>query len=79
MSELEECLPGKFMSLTWILVSPLMHPLVYTFLSCAEAHKMPQPASTVISAQWERSAKQEVVEITRIGDYLEIWKGQGSA
>lgn len=41
--------------------------------------KMPQPASTVISAQWERSAKQEVVEITRIGDYLEIWKGQGSA
>lgn len=41
--------------------------------------KMPQSASTVITVQWEWSAKQEVVGITRRGDCLEIWKGQGSA
>lgn len=39
MSELEECLPEKFMSLTWIAVPPLMHPLVYTFFMCRSPQK----------------------------------------
>lgn len=41
--------------------------------------KMPQSASTIFTVQWEWSSKQEVVGITRRGDCLEIWKGQGSA
>lgn len=74
MSGLEECLPEKCMSLTWIAVSLLMHPCVYTFLMRRSPQKCLSRLLPLL--QTNGNGVQEVVGITRRGLFGN-WEGAG--